>query len=142
MLAACGPTEPEPATPQLPTGQAMRDFMQSDEYKAAVAAEMARQAADDTVVEQAPWFGKTGLPEATERHVPRYVRLEFGESLADEDALRAADLEYVGAFAEVDGRVHYWRVPAPAVPEPLYVYFIEGTRSLMALGGRAPPKAQ
>jgi hypothetical protein len=117
----------------------MRDAMRSDEYEGAVAAEIARQAAEDAVIEQAPWFGTTGLPDEVERRVPRYVRLEFGESLANAGALRAADIEYVGAFIEAEGRVHYWRIPASAVPDPLYVYYVEGPGGLMALGGRAPP---
>jgi hypothetical protein len=46
-----------------------------------------RRTAELRKQETASWFGKTGLPSAVERNVPEYVRLEFGESLDDDDGL-------------------------------------------------------
>jgi len=66
---------------------------------------------EEVTAENAEWMGTTGLDEKTERELPRYLRREFGESLFDEGSLKAADLRYVGVFAEDGQQVHYWHVP-------------------------------
>jgi hypothetical protein len=65
---------------------------------------------EETTIENAEWFGTTGLDEDTERELPRYLRREFGESLFDDGSLKAADLRYVGVFTEDGQQVHYWHV--------------------------------
>ena len=107
-----------------------------DEYKAGALVE--REA---LLRETAPWFGTTGLEAETERHIAEYVRMEFGERLGDEGALRASDLHYIGAFPEEGGVAHYWRIPGS--DENLYVYVqvgADGSEST-GLGGRTPPSA-
>ena len=63
---------------------------------------------EETVIEEASWFGTTGLPDEDERELPKYLRREFGELLLEEDSLKASDLRYIGVFEEPDARVHYW----------------------------------
>lgn len=63
-----------PSFEMLPDGRVIRDHSEEEE---------------DAVVEQAPWMGRTGLPEDLERELPRYVRREFGESVFDDESLRA-----------------------------------------------------
>ncbi|MCC2639446.1 MAG: hypothetical protein K0Q68_3165 [Moraxellaceae bacterium] len=65
---------------------------------------------DDTLREEAEWFGKTGLPEDIERHLPYYVRMEFGESVLDEDSVKASNFIYHGCHQTKDGVTHYWRI--------------------------------
>ncbi len=66
-------------------------------------------------IEDADWFGKTGLTNEEERELPRYLRREFGESLEDEGALRAHDMTYLGVEPVNDEfgtvRRHLWRIP-------------------------------
>jgi ATP-dependent Clp protease adapter protein ClpS len=100
---------------------------------------------DQQTPEQAPWFGKTGLPDSVERHVSRYLRLEFGEILFDANSLKAADLEYLGAFNEGDSKVHYWRIPRSNGDKNTYAYVIarlDGSSYQTGWGGRHPPKEQ
>lgn len=110
------------------------------------------QAAEDKVIEEAEWFGTTGLSEATERSLPRYLRLEFGESILDEYALQARDLNYLGVlelteleraagnFPEETSRVHFWAVPTGNVP-PMYAYVeVSGDGSLCLGLGQYFPK--
>src|SRR5947209_4919183 len=96
--------------------------------------------ADDAIAESAAWLGTTRLPEDVEREPPRYLRREFGESLSeDPGALKASDLEYVGAFDEADGRAHYWRVPC-ASEKAVYAYVVvNGNRFSTGWSGRSPP---
>jgi len=94
------------------------------------------QKAEDEMQEEAPWFGTTGLDEETEREVPRYLRLEYGEFILDEDSLKARDLTYLGRFqltakeleegdfASDTVAVHFWRYPASG-SEPAYAYVEE-----------------
>ena len=58
---------------------------------------------EDTTVEAADWIGKTWLDEDTERELPRYLRRELGESLADPDGLKANDLQYLGVQRDARG---------------------------------------
>jgi hypothetical protein len=92
------------------------------------------------VEEDAPWFGATGLPADVERHVPRYVRLEFGESLGDPGALEASDLEYVGSFSESVSRVYYWRIPSSTPDLYAHVEVQPDGSIYTSMGERTPPQ--
>lgn len=52
--------------------------------------------------ETAPWMGKTGLAEQDERQLLRYLRLELGELLVEEDATRAEDLTFLGRYTRLN----------------------------------------
>ncbi len=54
--------------------------------------------AEDSIVEEANWFGITGLSDAEERSIPQQMRYEYGDLLIDEDGLKAHDLKYQGCF--------------------------------------------
>jgi hypothetical protein len=99
-------------------------------------------AAEESVVEEADWFGTTGLSDQDERELPKYLRREFGELLLEEGSLKASDLKYVGSFEERDACVHYWLVPS-SDGEPTYAY-IEVSSSQVATGwgNREPPAQQ
>jgi hypothetical protein len=85
-------------------------FLQSPEYKKAFDEKLALMKAEGDVAEIAPWFGKTGLGEETERELPRYLRREFGESIFTPGALKASDLIYLGETPDGTGTVHSWRI--------------------------------
>ena len=127
---------------KLPTPEEMRTFLSSPEYRQAVSEARARMDDDDAVREEADWFGTTGLSEEDEREIPRYLRREFGESLSeDPNALKAADLLYLGAFDEHDGRVRYWGIPSSSTKQ-VYAYVIQQADSLMTgWGNREPPSS-
>lgn len=72
---------------------------------------LAVRQAERSVAEEAGWIGQTGLDEATERELPRYLRRELGEFLDDPGGLRAADLHYVGVFTDARGTAHFWQMP-------------------------------
>lgn len=63
------------------------------------------------VQEDADWFGQTGLDDATERELPRYLRRELGEYLDDPDGLTASDLQYLGVLTDERGAAHFWAMP-------------------------------
>jgi len=63
------------------------------------------------VPEKADWFGTTGLDDATERELPRYLRRELGEYLDDPAALKASDLKYLGVLTDERGPAHFWAMP-------------------------------
>jgi hypothetical protein len=110
------------------------------EYKAQIAHLHASYAAEETVREDAPWFGTTGLPEDIERDLPKYLRREFGELLLDEGSLAAKDLTYVGRFSEEGSWVHYWRIPARDGEESYaYVEIEPDGTPYTAWGDREPP---
>ena len=104
------------------------------------------------IIEQADWIGCTGLGEEIERELPRYLRLEYGESILDDDSLKAADLTYLGAFvvsetdlqeefSEYTTQVHCWIIPNE---DELYAYaeiFQDGSVCL-GLGSYLPEAAQ
>jgi hypothetical protein len=69
-----------------------------------------REVERDTL-EEADWFGKTGLGEETERELPRYLRREFGEYLDDPACLKAADMVYLGIRTDARGSAHFWSLP-------------------------------
>lgn len=56
------------------------------------------QRLEDLMEDSAPWMGKTGLSTTLERQLLRYLRLELGELLVDEDATRAKDLVFLGRY--------------------------------------------
>lgn len=100
------------------------------------------------IQESAPWLGTTGLTDAQERSLPRYVRMELGQSLQDAHAVQAQDLAYVGHFAETDGTVYYWRIPDKAQAHgdthsnPAYAYIRKDSNGIVYTdwGNRAPPQ--
>lgn len=95
--------------------------------------------AEQTVIEAADWFGRTGLSEADERELPKYLRREFGELLLEEGSLKASDLRYLGAFDEYEATVHYWQVPS-SDGEPTYAYIeVRPGMTMMGWGNRRPP---
>lgn len=98
-----------------------------------------RRAVEYQAPEVADWFGTTGLDDDIERELPRYLRREFGEFIDEPDALKAADLDYLGAFDEPPGRVHYWRIPARS-GESSYAYVEIGADGVCCTGwgGREP----
>lgn len=57
--------------------EGFKQHLQSDEYERAVAEHQELMAREDRVVEEASWFGRTGLPEDLERELPRYLRREL-----------------------------------------------------------------
>lgn len=76
---------------------------------------------EESLIEEAPWIGNTGLPEPIERELPKYLRRELGELVIDDSSLKAKDLTYVGSFREGDLLVHYWRVPY-GTEQDVYAY--------------------
>lgn len=129
-----------PKRPDLPSTEDFMAVLQSAEYKQAVQEHMAEMQREYSVVEDALWFGQTGLEEDLERELPRYLRREFGESIFDSESLKAADLVYVGNFNEPDASVHYWKVPSRS-DDSVYAY-IEITpdgHCCTSWGNREPP---
>lgn len=100
-----------------------------------------RRAVEDAALESASWFGRTGLPEADERELPRYLRREFGELLDVPGALQAADLVYLGRFADGAGSVHFWRIPRRDGETDYYAYIevaADGETACFGWGDRSP----
>ncbi len=85
----------------------------SDAFRQAVAEARQRSQREEALQEVAAWFGQTGLDEEDERELPRYLRREYGEDIfSDPNALKAADLVYLGKVMASDGsECHYWQVP-------------------------------
>ena len=99
------------------------------------------RAKERVALEVADWIGRTGLAEETERELPRYLRRERGETLFDEDALKAADLRYLGRAPEGGGTTHYWYVPQG--PEEVYAFVdvaADGSTAMGWGGARQPPE--
>ena len=117
----------------------------SPEVKAQMARYAASRAAEEALVEEADWFGTTGLPDEDERELPRYLRREFGELVEDEGALQARDLRYVGRWAKGDGEAHYWRIPRRGGEEPAYACITvdgDGTTTCLSWGNDEPPRGR
>jgi len=113
-------------------------------YKKAVSERFALMGQEEATLEEAEWFGITGLGIDIERELPRYLRREFGESLFDEGSLKAADIKYEEVFSElgldIPLQVHYWRLPARD-GEAVYAY-IEVTpdgETCLGWGNKEPP---
>ncbi len=86
------------------------------------------------VPEVADWFGTTGLDEATERELPRYLRRELGEYLDDPEGLKAADLKYLGVLTDERGSAHFWAIP-PRHGEQSFAYVeIDASGAAVSLG--------
>lgn len=97
-------------------------------------------AREKRVVEEAPWFGKTGLGPTVEREVPRYVRHELGQVIFDKDSLKAADLEYRGAYAEHGNHVYSWQFKVAGSVHKRYAYVrVSHTGEVtMSMSNKAP----
>ena len=98
----------------------LKQLLQSDEVQKAVAERAERDAREAETIEEAPWFGTTGLGEALERELPRYLRRELGESIFEKGSLKASDLRYLGVFPAKNGPTHFWRLSFAG--EPTYAY--------------------
>jgi hypothetical protein len=99
------------------------------------------RAKERIAVEEADWIGRTGLAEDVERELPRYLRRERNETLFDEDALKAADLRYLGRAPEGGGTTHYWYVPQGR--EEVYAFVdvaADGSTAMGWGGARQPPE--
>ncbi|MEJ5028503.1 hypothetical protein [Comamonas sp. MYb69] len=126
---------------------ALAAHMQTPEFRREYRTKQEQLQTEAEVQESAPWLGSTGLSDAQERSVPRYVRMELGQSLASADPVRAEDLQYVGQFAELDGIVYYWRIPDKAHAHgdthagPAYVYIRKDAAGVFYTdwGNRTPP---
>ncbi|MCC6929480.1 MAG: hypothetical protein IT359_10865 [Gemmatimonadaceae bacterium] len=102
---------------------------------------LSRRQLEEATVEEASWFGRTGLDEATERELPRYLRREFGEFLDDPDGLKADDLQYLGVLTNDRGAAHFWKVPSKGQREPYFAYVEidrEGNATSLGWGDRTP----
>lgn len=112
----------------------------SAEYKKRVQAELERMHKEEQVIEQAPWFGKTGLPDAVERELPRYLRRELGQSIFEKGSLRADNLQYVGVYPEGLNSIRFWRI-VDGAKEPRFAYISVSTSGQTSLGwgGKQPP---
>ncbi|GAB2816004.1 hypothetical protein GCM10027276_16190 [Comamonas piscis] len=112
------PAVAPPAAAALPAARsedpALAAHMQTPEFRREYRTKQEQLQVESEVQETAPWLGSTGLSDAQERAVPRYVRMELGQSLGSADPVRAEDLQYIGQFAELDGTVYYWRIPEKA----------------------------
>lgn len=75
--------------------------------------------------ETVPWMGKTGLPEEYERQLVRYIRLELGELLVEEDATRAENLEFLGRYTRLHKVCH--------LPEYHYIWKANNHENLYGL---------
>lgn len=95
------------------------------------------------VLEVADWFGTTGLDDATERELPRYLRRELGEYLDDPDGLKASDLRYLGVLTDERGPARFWAMPERH-GERSFAYAdldAEGAVASLGWGDRSPPAA-
>jgi hypothetical protein len=111
------------------------------EFKKRVQARLEEMKREELIREEAPWLGKTGLPDDDERELPRYLRREFGQLLSQPGALRAQNLQYLGVFTQGIETVHYWRINYGS-PEPKFAYVVIAPkdRQVMGWGNRTPPK--
>ncbi len=112
LMTACSkpPSDGEPVEAARKAAGAVDP--NSPEFKKKVAEHLAEMKREDEIREEAPWFGRTGLDDDTERELPHYLRRELGKPLSAPGSLRAAELVYVGAFVEGSDTVHYWQLPA------------------------------
>ena len=117
----------------------MSNKFDNEEFRKLVVKEEARQLKEYEFVEEASWFGTTGLDEDTEREVAHYVRREFGESVFDEDGLKASDLEYLGVFETDQGPTHFWKIPASDDNVFAYAEPYDHDTYCLGLGDRTPP---
>jgi len=140
LLFGCSESDPG-KRPSEPRNDAGKFDPNDPEFKKRVQARLEEMKYEESIREEASWFGTTGLPDDTERELPRYLRREYGHLLSQPRSLKARDLVYVGAFVEGHETVRYWRINYGS-PEPTFAYVISGPadRQLTGWGGRAPPK--
>jgi hypothetical protein len=109
-------------------------------FHAAVPQVQQRRATELQTLEEADWFGRTGLDEAAERELPRYLRRELGEFLDEPEGLKASDLIYLGVFRLRKRSVHFWRIPS-RTEDDSYAYIEldrDGSPTLFGWGDREP----
>ena len=118
----------------------MRALPGSPTYQKQVQDKLDLMEKEEQVVEQADWFGKTGLPEAVERELPRYLRREFGQSIFEKGSLRADNLQYVGVYPEGLNSIRFWRI-VDGAKEPHFAYISVSASGKTSLGwgGKQPP---
>jgi len=109
---------------------------------------------EGNVIEEADWFGTTGLDEQTEGDLPIYIRMELGKFLEDDNALQAKDLSYLGKFSlnpndfqSFNGLfditatyVHIWKIGK--AKEYVYVEILANGDQSMFLGSYLPQQAK
>jgi hypothetical protein len=138
-LAACSKTTTQEVAGEPDT--APRIDVQSDDIKALIQKRRDDMDRDAQTIESAPWFGTTGLTEDIERELPRYLRREFGKTLFEPGAIKAADLVYIGQFSQPPNIVHYWKIN-DGTAEDYYAYVeinANGDTST-GWGGKKPPQ--
>lgn len=122
----------------FPSAEDIPALLQSPEYQKAVAERRALMEQEASYLEDAPWFGRTGLGDALERELPRYLRREFGESVFEEGALKASELDYLGVYHDGGLLVHFWRVPSSV--ESTFATVTVGPEGVVtSWGSDAPP---
>ena len=100
-----------------------------------------RWEADSKLVEEAPWFGQTGLGDSVERELPRYLRRAFGE-VGAEDGLKAADLSYLGVQTDEQGATHVWAIPSKTGSACTHAYIeVHATGALCLAGANVNPRS-
>lgn len=149
--AASAPAQPQvaaaPASPAANEDPALAAHMKTPEFRREYRTKQEQLQNEAQIQESAPWLGHTGLSDAQERSLPRYVRMELGQTLQDTNAVQAQDLEYMGNYPEPDGTVYYWRIPDKANAHgdthagPAYAYIRKGTDGVYYTdwGNRTPP---
>ncbi len=86
------------------------------------------QRLEELMEDSAPWMGKTGLPNTLEHQLLRYLRLELGELLVDEDATRAKDLVFLGRYHRYNATFQvydYYYIWQATNHEKLYGFIID-----------------
>lgn len=118
----------------------MRAHLDSPTYQQQVKNKQDLMQKEEQVVEQADWFGKTGLPDAVERELSRYLRRELGQSIFEKGSLRADNLQYVGVYPEGLNSIRFWRI-VDGAKEPRFAYISVSTSGQTSLGwgGKQPP---
>ncbi len=129
---------PEAAYPTIPMGElifnnaSFESFIKyTDNSSMTALEEISRlMEIENNIQEEADWFGQTGLGEDIERELPFYLRLEFSESLNDEDSLKASDLVYLGNFCltEADYRNEKTCFYEDENIESVYIWEIENSK--------------
>lgn len=111
------------------------------EFKKRVQARLAEMKKEESIREEASWFGKTGLPEDAESELPRHLRREFGQLLSQPGSLKAQDLVYLGEFVQGAETIRFWRINHGA-PEPKFAYVVSGPsdHQVTGWGDRVPPR--
>ncbi|MDI4635826.1 hypothetical protein J7U46_22385 [Pelomonas sp. V22] len=140
LLAGC--ERPQLEQPRSASQNASGKLDPNDpEFKKRAQARLQEMKREESIREEAPWPGRTGLPDDDERELPRYLRREFGQLLSQPGSLRAQDLHYLGVFVQGVETVHYWRINyGSAKSKFAYVVVAPADRQVMGWGDRTPPK--